>query len=827
MKLRIIMLENFLREYNVNRVFLSSLGLWPFQNKSIRNFLRTFFFLIEISYCPFEILLLYDHLDNPQMVFDASYQFMMSISFIGRQINEFWNHDKASFYNCNNMLNRFHVYCNQLRRLYEAIDQHWDIFTNDMEVQVMKNYSMLSRKFTKYYSSKILFWNIAVLMFNIMLILLLVPLTPILLDTVMPLNESRPRFFAIEVEFRVNKDDYFLPILCYTTVTILIGANVVMGVDAMHIACTAHACSLFAAIRLKSQIVHAIQYLHIYCGITIINTYKFRSFYRLSVKQIENLISKANNNKESNKCRYRMNMELDPLNEKLMYREYIICLKKHQLAIEFVNTLESSYQGISLLLLILLIGTISLIATRIIYVLDQAGEVIKFIFIFTACLITLMIVCYSGQRLMDESQSIFHRAYAAEWYKFSPRLKSLLIIILYRSNVPCGLKAGNMVPLSIATFAAVINTIALRFISLRFSTSEQELVMLANFLREYNVNRVFLSISGLWLFQNKNIKNSLRTVCLLMEISYYPFEILLLYDHWDDPQMVVDACYQFIFTTAFTARVLHNIWNQDKLQQLCIAIDKHWDIFTNDVEVRIMKDYVMLSRRFTIVFSMLLFFTVLIFVTIPLIPVLLDTVLPLNESRPRVFAIEVEFRVNKNDYFLIMFCYTTVVVIIGLNISIGVDTMHFTCTAHACSLFTLLNQKQWILIIVDSLSKFVDAYNYTSCDAAPEQKSPAEIFFERKFRIPFKPFTSVIFFLDSSSYLTTEEMKQHGVRSHLFVAEQPVIIKLFNEKPIEKPGTIDKLIGFTMAQVSFEEEYFMRDNQIWNRTPSSLDNHWI
>jgi len=40
-----------------------------------------------------------------------------------------------------------------------------------------------------------------------------------------------------------------------------------------------------------------------------------------------------------------------------------------------------------------------------------------------------------------------------------------------------------------------------------------------------------------------------------------------------------------------------------QLQQLCIAIDKHWDIFTNDVEVRIMKNYAMVSRRFTIVFS--------------------------------------------------------------------------------------------------------------------------------------------------------------------------------------------------------------------------------
>lgn len=52
------------------------------------------------------------------------------------------------------MLNRFHICCNQLRQLYKTIDEHWDIFTNDMEIQILKDYSMLSRKFTKYYSCK-------------------------------------------------------------------------------------------------------------------------------------------------------------------------------------------------------------------------------------------------------------------------------------------------------------------------------------------------------------------------------------------------------------------------------------------------------------------------------------------------------------------------------------------------------------------------------------------------------------------------------------------------------------------------------------------------
>lgn len=75
------------------------------------------------------------------------------------------------------------------------------------------------------------------------------PLTPIFLDVIMPLNESRPRFFVIEVEFRVNKDEYFLPIFCYISAIALVTVNITAGVETMHIACTAHACSLFAAVR--------------------------------------------------------------------------------------------------------------------------------------------------------------------------------------------------------------------------------------------------------------------------------------------------------------------------------------------------------------------------------------------------------------------------------------------------------------------------------------------------------------------------------------------------------------------------------------------------
>jgi len=46
-----------------------------------------------------QILLLYDHWDDTQMIFEGCYQIVISTSFIVRQINEFWNHDKVRFSN--------------------------------------------------------------------------------------------------------------------------------------------------------------------------------------------------------------------------------------------------------------------------------------------------------------------------------------------------------------------------------------------------------------------------------------------------------------------------------------------------------------------------------------------------------------------------------------------------------------------------------------------------------------------------------------------------------------------------------------------------------
>ncbi|XP_024884868.1 odorant receptor 63a-like isoform X1 [Temnothorax curvispinosus] len=403
------MLTHVLREHNLNKILLSYLGLWPFQNELARSLLPISYLVLQMTCYPLVIIMLYDHWENSRLVFECCSQIVLLTTFVAKLTNDFWNHDKVCARKKSLAYLDFLIiitirfflffFC-QIRQLCEAMEKHWSTFTSEFETRVLKDYSLISRKFTILYS---------IIMFSMIAIFLMVPLTPILLDIIRPLNESRPRFFAVSIEWRIDKDKYFVPIFCYNMSIIVTGTIIMVGIDTMHVTCTVHACSLFSIIS----------------------------------QQLEKVISE---------------LGIDKLSEQVTYQEYVICLRKYQLALEFVDVLNSMYRTVALIMLLMTGAIISLVGVRIVYVLNQLEEVMRFGLVIIGMLMQLLILCYSGQKLMDESQNVFYRAYAAKWYKFSPRLKSLLIITLYRSFIPCGLTAGNIFSLSMATYATVVRT---------------------------------------------------------------------------------------------------------------------------------------------------------------------------------------------------------------------------------------------------------------------------------------------------------------------------------------------------------------------------------
>ncbi|XP_018311018.1 uncharacterized protein [Mycetomoellerius zeteki] len=248
----------------------------------------------------------------------------------------------------------------------------------------------------------------AVYIYTSMALFMMIPMSPQIMDIVMPLNDSRPRKLLIEVEYRVDREKYYYPILFHSYVAIILCISIVVCVDTTYISYVEHGCGLFAAIG-----------------------------YRL-----EHIISKGHIDKTSyfakSKERTYQDVEVEDtcFKEKAIFYEFVTCLQKHQLAIQYVRVLESSFTLSTGIQLLCNVVGISLIGIQVINNLDNTENIIRYTALWLASFFHLLCMTLPGQRLMDHSLNVFNSV----------------------SIVPCTLTAGKLYVMSMVNYSSVIQT---------------------------------------------------------------------------------------------------------------------------------------------------------------------------------------------------------------------------------------------------------------------------------------------------------------------------------------------------------------------------------
>lgn len=79
-----------------------------------------------------------------------------------------------------------------------------------------------------------------------------------------------------------------------------------------------------------------------------------------------------------------------------------------------------------------------------------------------------------------------------------------------------------------------------------------------------------------------------------------------------------------------------------------------------------------------------------LFLILPVLPVFMDIIMPLNESRPKEMLFQAEYGVDKDKYFYLMLCHAYITSMIAMSIIVTVDSMFFTVVEHACGLFEIV-----------------------------------------------------------------------------------------------------------------------------------------
>lgn len=78
------------------------------------------------------------------------------------------------------------------------------------------------------------------------------------------------------------------------------------------------------------------------------------------------------------------------------------------------------------------------------------------------------------------------------------------------------------------------------------------------------------------------------------------------------------------------------------------------------------------------------------FMGMPLVPKVLDYILPLNESRPIIFLYEAEYFVDRRAYQNWILIHSYLVTPLPATIVVAFDSLYFHFAEHACSLFSIV-----------------------------------------------------------------------------------------------------------------------------------------
>ncbi|XP_043803334.1 uncharacterized protein LOC122720601 [Apis laboriosa] len=89
---------------------------------------------------------------------------------------------------------------------------------------------------------------------------------------------------------------------------------------------------------------------------------------------------------------------------------------------------------------------------------SDAMAIIAYVALQTTCVFGTFSICYVGQLLVDESESVRQACNTLKWYRLPTKKARSLILLIIMSNYPIKVTAGRLVDVSLVTFTSIIKS---------------------------------------------------------------------------------------------------------------------------------------------------------------------------------------------------------------------------------------------------------------------------------------------------------------------------------------------------------------------------------
>ncbi|XP_011864025.1 PREDICTED: uncharacterized protein LOC105559957 isoform X2 [Vollenhovia emeryi] len=213
------------RYFNLNRLLMSSIGLWPYQkeeSRRIKMIFVSFVLLLGIMVQLMSFITIEYSRDLLTKVF--SFSFIVLICTIKYNV----------------------LYFKSEQYLFERVLYDWHALTDAEEIKIIQQYANKGRTYT-ILAGLIVYVGI--------LIFITLFFVPDVLDIVAPLNEPRRHQLPIVIETFFDQEKYFLFISLNFLVISSIDLTILLTVELLYVICIQHACGLLKVTSYR--ILHA------------------------------------------------------------------------------------------------------------------------------------------------------------------------------------------------------------------------------------------------------------------------------------------------------------------------------------------------------------------------------------------------------------------------------------------------------------------------------------------------------------------------------------------------------------------------------------------
>ncbi|XP_012531307.2 odorant receptor 13a isoform X2 [Monomorium pharaonis] len=205
----------------------------------------------------------------------------------------------------------------------------------------------------------------------------------------------------------------------------------------------------------------------------------------------------------------------------------------------------------------------------------------------------------------------------------------------------------------------------------------------------YRFTKGMLTIIGQWPYQEERTRLFLLSLLTVTAISVIIPQVNKIIQCDGDMRciMLVTPALMLIFiilVKLYTCQI-----NNNKIKRLTEHLFNDWKNLEDAEEYEIMKKHGANARLISLTYTTCVSAVSVLYVSISLIPKVLDVVLPLNKSRPIIMPYESYYFVDSEKYFYHIFLHIGVSLAILVPAVLAHDCLLLTYIEHACSIFAV------------------------------------------------------------------------------------------------------------------------------------------